>query len=650
MRVVLLFALLAGHGAGAGQEVDAAGTCAGLASECQEEDQQSAMQLQRAGRGRGNASRGDCDGDGEGDCGTWDFCLNQCHNPAKCKYYPLQGCQCRRCGDQGQAFSDPILQKSSPGTTYYGRWMNWADDIDTCAPWLMPKDDAALGRLLAYARAKGYKVRPGGATHTTGGLVTDGGSTKTLVVSLAEYTAPSDWEFKIDHQSGSKALVRVNAGWNQLQLYAKMRPQGYFLPTQTAGYFFQIAGVVANTVHGSTYREGFSHEGVTAMRVMLADGSVRVVREEEELRYWRNSYGLLGIILGVELKVELRWRFQMYTAQRQLEAWTEEELWEFLRFDASADLPAKVGPCIYGGSGKAEAGEFFANFFEDPPRLLAYVKRANDDADVPGVEDVFPAEGDANYKAMLNELKYSKTHGYATYSNLARREGAPPISLPSVPTINLPLDELLQLLPTSNRSFRVEVAEGLASTSFVGIPKMVASMRSQVNDGFFLTEAPRVFYSAYFLKANDTFKALDILKGIYRRSHKAQRGFLWNQPVEFRFVDVNDDAVLQVREPGRYIVVEAVAFPGTAKDQQEYMRAFYEVQEALKTAFEDAKPHIGKLWGLSETNGRIEAFSSDVACSIYSNAQKRKFNSYRSEVDPEGLFAQGLGAQLLKRC
>merc|ERR550532_1386401 len=132
-----------------------------------------------------------------------------------------------------------------------------------------------------------------------------------MVVSLRAYSSgDSDWEFSLDR---SAMKVKVNAGWSQLDVYERIRPQGLFFPTQTAGYFFQIAGVVANSVHGAGYRNSFINSYVTQMRVMLHDGSIKIITDEEELKYWRNSYGLLGLILGVEMELEERQQYQMYT-------------------------------------------------------------------------------------------------------------------------------------------------------------------------------------------------------------------------------------------------------------------------------------------------------------------------------------------------
>ena len=77
------------------------------------------------------------------------------------------------------------------------------------------------------------------------------------MVSLANYTAPSDWEYMLHEPAsdgdGGGATVHVNAGWSLLKLYSRIRPAGYTLPTQTALPSFQLGGVIANSVHGGTY-------------------------------------------------------------------------------------------------------------------------------------------------------------------------------------------------------------------------------------------------------------------------------------------------------------------------------------------------------------------------------------------------------------
>merc|ERR1719208_181760 len=72
------------------------------------------------------------------------------------------------------------------------------------------------------------------------------------------------------------------------------------------------------------------------MRVMLHNGTSRVIDDEAELRYWRNSYGLLGFITSLEFTLDYRPRFQAYFKQQHVK-WNEEDFWTFLKQEAHAD-------------------------------------------------------------------------------------------------------------------------------------------------------------------------------------------------------------------------------------------------------------------------------------------------------------------------
>merc|ERR1719262_148626 len=103
-----------------------------------------------------------------------------------------------------------------PSVTAFGghrRWQSWSGVYKTCTPWLMPRTDADLRTLLHIAETNHYIVRPSGATSSAGPLVTNGSSVQELAVSLAQYTAPVEWEFALD-ESATPARVRVNAGWS----------------------------------------------------------------------------------------------------------------------------------------------------------------------------------------------------------------------------------------------------------------------------------------------------------------------------------------------------------------------------------------------------------------------------------------------------
>ncbi len=87
---------------------------------------------------------------------------------------------------------------------------------------------------------------------------------------------------------------------------AAARPQGFVLPTQTAGFFFSVGVVVMSpSVHGGTFGEGRLNALVMSLRVMLWNGTVALVTGPAEVRAWRGSMGLLGVATAVQVRL---WR------------------------------------------------------------------------------------------------------------------------------------------------------------------------------------------------------------------------------------------------------------------------------------------------------------------------------------------------------
>ena len=286
--------------------------------------------------------------------------------------------QCSASGGEGSAQAD--APDFAPGGAYGARWSNWQQSFRTCVPWLMPSSDEDLAEILEHAQAHNYTVRPGGATGTQFAAVTDGTDEHTIVVSLANYTAPSNWEYELNEPAST---VRVNAGWSEFKLYSRIRPAGYTLPTQTALPIFQLGGMVASSVHGGVYEASFVSKNIKSLRVMTADGVIHHITSESELRMWRNSYGLLGIITAIEFALLSVSAFQVIYVSR-IFPWSEANFWDFVVSDAMAGLQP---PGAAAGSQSAFSGQFFMVMSNSPEQVLfgAVVTLMNGNATFPDV-------------------------------------------------------------------------------------------------------------------------------------------------------------------------------------------------------------------------------------------------------------------------
>jgi len=409
-----------------------------------------------------------------------------------------------------------------------------------------------------------------------------------------------------------------------------------------AGYFFQLGGIVANSVHGGGYNRGFIHSYVTRLRVMLHDAEIAVIDREEDLRYCRNSFGLLGIILGIEFQLEKRERLQMYVEQRNMKSWGAEDFWKFIKEDAEADLPLDVVP--EGGSHGTRAawnGEYFIDFINggDKPKIIVYSQKANSSVDADNSDVWCPKDVQANYESLLTSKVSDGRHGRQTYTVVSRRDGAPPVEI-----LGIDVNDLL-------KAFRFLDLSGLLSLAAIGgIDNFVRGQRAKVNDGFFLSRAPAALASAFFVPPEKAFEAMDLLRTVQLESLKGSPGFVWNLPGEFRFINISDSAMLQLAAPGLWLNVEMISFADLPKTDQAWKKAFAKV-ERYRVEKLGAKPHMGKLWGFEDDmHGVVELFSKSYSCQICRAEQKAAFSAYRSRLDPDGLFASGLGMQLLAPC
>jgi len=193
------------------------------------------------------------------------------------------------------------------------------------------------------------------------------------------------------------------------------------------------------------------------------------------------------------------------------------------------------------------------------------------------------------------------------------------------------------------------LAKIMSSQAIANIPRLARTLSNKVNDGFFLKDSAAALAAAYFVEPSKAFEAMDFLRDVQLAS-KSSKDFVWNLPGEYRFINVLDSAVLQPVPAGLWFNAQMISFADLAKHDQAWKKDFKKVEDYWVNTL-GAKPHMGKLWGFStQSDGTVEPFSEDYACSIYSDATKAKFLEYRKTQDPEGLFFAGLGAKVLAPC
>jgi len=353
------------------------------------------------------------------------------------------------------------------------------------------------------------------------------------------------------------------------------------------------------------------------------------------------------------MKLVERKQHQMYTRTTKM-AWNEENYWKFIFDNAEADLPTSItgGRRSRAGSQKSIAGEFFINLLPDKPGFIVYANKENGNTTEPNIATGVPRNLAKNY-AKLRDDKVTKFahNGKITYGESVRKEGCPALYLDPFEIVNVNRLVGTKLVPTIARVIN---PLSFASQTIDKLPSLVKEQRDRSNDGFFAVKAPNTLIAAYFIRPELSFKAFDFMReSVKRRNGQATwfkaEGFSWNQPAEFRFMKVGDDAVLQPVPPGWWFVSEILSFPDSAATDQAWKEAFYEVEDYWVNQL-GAIPHIGKLFAFDKVNGTYETFSQRKVCKVYPSSTKNTFKSYQRQVDPAGLFNYGLGERLMRSC
>jgi UDP-N-acetylenolpyruvoylglucosamine reductase len=197
---------------------------------------------------------------------------------------------------QGVAFKQDTSRASGTGTT---EWHNWHNTVicrpDSVAyPWTV---EQVVELVKTHAR-----VRVVGLGHSF--------NTLTCGKDLMLTTMQMDQVLGLDKL---KHTVTTQAGVKTRNLIHWLRDRGYALPT--APYYIDqsIAGAVATSSHGSSVVFGSLSSLVKAVKIVLADGSIRVLTEADGDLFSaaKTSVGALGVVVELTLAVqpnEVVWR------------------------------------------------------------------------------------------------------------------------------------------------------------------------------------------------------------------------------------------------------------------------------------------------------------------------------------------------------
>lgn len=508
------------------------------------------------------------------------------------KAYSLAGIAAERVIDGEQV---PRVEKMST-------FSSWINNTVTSIGVQYPRTDADLRNILAYAKVSGIRISIVGAGHSAFGLVTTGelGSTSELVISLAEYTpdAPrinttkcsNRWDqICIREDAFDPATLtsraRSPAGRSFADLYNVIRPRHFFLPTQTAGWFFSQAGVALNAVHGGVYDADFLNRYCVGMRVMYFDGTVEIINKEDDLRYWRGSMGLLGIVTALEWKIELRRTFIEQAANYKLVDTASPNQGEF------AWTKEGIDTLVQHERDRAFYGEFFLDFayggFPIDVTVVNFRRPENVTKDEKDVDCGQPStatimKGYTDIKSEFHQIEYQGDPTTSAFRSFLTKK------------INI----ANSIIPAALLSQAVMKATSL----------LVANNRATTNDGYWVRSAMPTYIMEYIFPAKYLFQALDSYR-VAATSQKHRDVYLAprvNLPLEFRFISVQDKGPMLFNLPtGKYVTLEALFAVGKEEYSADGERKHGVAKQLVWKFFSEVEalwkkigiPHPAKVFG-----------------------------------------------------
>jgi FAD/FMN-containing dehydrogenase len=174
-------------------------------------------------------------------------------------------------------------------------WSNWAGNVD-CAPRVQVRAEREADVVAALQRAasEDLGVRVAGSGHSFSPLVaTDG-----LLLSLEDLNG-------IARHEKAEERVWVRAGTTLNALGRELFELGLALQNLGDIDVQAVGGALSTGTHGTGATLGNLPSRVSGLRLLLADGSVRVVREEDDpelLAAARVSLGALGVITAARIE------------------------------------------------------------------------------------------------------------------------------------------------------------------------------------------------------------------------------------------------------------------------------------------------------------------------------------------------------------
>lgn len=196
-------------------------------------------------------------------------------------------------------------------------WSNWSGVV-ICRPraLLRPRSESEVAECVTRARRDGVGLRVAGTGHSLTPLVaTDG-----LLLSLDGWVGVESCE-------ADRRRAWVRAGTTLHDLGPRLHEAGMAMENLGDVDVQALGGALATGTHGTGRTLGSLSSRVSGLRLICADGSIRLVTAEEEpelLLAARVSLGALGVVSAARLELVDPFRLHECVARMPTEACLED--------------------------------------------------------------------------------------------------------------------------------------------------------------------------------------------------------------------------------------------------------------------------------------------------------------------------------------
>ena len=492
----------------------------------------------------------------------------------------------------------------------------WYDQTFTNSPVLFPTNDEELCTIVSTAKTNGCKVRVRGAGHSEDGLVMQKldelGDADIVVVHLKDYT-PTD--IANDGSTGAswngvlleeQSTAKVPTGWSTLELMGLIRPLGYLTRTNTAGRIFSVGGAYLNpSVNGNVIEESRYAAQVQSVRTMDADCNVNVY-SGQDVKDWRGSAGLLGIVTAVEIDVIQDSGLTMTRSALSTRSYDKSAVRSWIEEEYSNHDGVELLYWVYEDVIDALEVDYNGGIPLTPSSTRAYYEeemRKKPDASYSG--------GDASGLVQFSEV------------------------FAGIIAMDKNLGHLVQKIARDTQNSLFDKAAQIPRDGYFLEPDQVPNFNVITSNIKCATDC-----------VDESTEILDISRQFLQQvvNYSSSKWYP-NLPLEWRVYTVQpDEMTLEHLEPGKYVSFDLLTLR-VGSDGLSSSRFLMALQEKWYKMYPDAAIHHGKGYGYQNLAGygssedAVQYQNNAILDSVYNESVRVAFQEKMKLYDPTGTFA-----------